>query len=166
MANNINKKFISTLLPKRTQNSNKSTYGRILNIAGSAFYPGAAYLSSVSALRIGAGYVSLACIPQLINVISSMAPEITYLPLNSSSIGCIDSNNNIKDLSSYNVISLGCGITTNESTKKFILELISLINERQRLIIDADGINIIAMNKSNIYLKSEKVLLNQRYYNI
>lgn len=154
MANNINKKFISTLLPKRTQNSNKSTYGRILNIAGSAFYPGAAYLSSVSALRIGAGYVSLACIPQLINVISSMAPEITYLPLNSSSIGCIDSNNNIKDLSSYNVISLGCGITTNESTKKFILELISLINERQRLIIDADGINIIAMNKSNIYLKN------------
>ena len=95
MANNINKKFISTLLPKRTQNSNKSTYGRILNIAGSAFYPGAAYLSSVSALRIGAGYVSLACIPQLINVISSMAPEITYLPLNSSSIGCIDSNNKV-----------------------------------------------------------------------
>ncbi len=154
MANIINKKLINSLLPKRIQNSNKSTFGRVLNIAGSAFYPGAAFLSSISALRIGAGYVSLACIPQLISIVSSMAPEITYISLNSSSTGCIDSNNKIKDLSTYNVISLGCGITTNDTTKNFILNLLPQISERQRLVIDADGINIIAMNKSDIYLKN------------
>lgn len=154
MANYINKKLVNSLLPKRVQNSNKSTFGRILNIAGSAYYPGAAFLSSISALKIGAGYVSLACIPQLINIVSSMAPEITYIPLNSTIEGCIGFENNIIDLANYNVISMGCGITTNESTKKFILNLISQINDRQKLIIDADGINIIAMNKSNIYLKN------------
>ena len=83
-----------------------------------------------------------------------MAPEITYISLNSSSTGCIDSNNKIKDLSTYNVISLGCGITTNDTTKNFILNLLPQISERQRLVIDADGINIIAMNKSDIYLKN------------
>ena len=154
MANIINKKLINSHITKRIQNSNKSTFGRVLNIAGSAFYPGAAFLSSISALRIGAGYVSLACIPQLISIVSSMAPEITYISLNSSSTGCIDSNNKIKDLSTYNVISLGCGITTNDTTKNFILNLLPQISERQRLVIDADGINIIAMNKSDIYLKN------------
>ena len=43
-------------LPKRIENSNKSTYGRVLNIAGSDYMTGAAYLSSVSALKVGCGY--------------------------------------------------------------------------------------------------------------
>ena len=38
-------------LPERFENSNKSTYGKVLNIAGSDYMPGAAYLSSVSALK-------------------------------------------------------------------------------------------------------------------
>ena len=47
-------------MPKREQNSNKGTFGKILNISGSKYMPGAAYLSSISALKIGAGYVELA----------------------------------------------------------------------------------------------------------
>ena len=39
---------IVRLLPNRIKNSHKGTYGRVLNIAGSCQYQGAAYLSSVS----------------------------------------------------------------------------------------------------------------------
>ena len=60
MANFIEAKFVSSLLPKRDDNSNKGSFGKILNIAGSKMYSGAAFLSSKSALKVGAGFVSLA----------------------------------------------------------------------------------------------------------
>ena len=47
-------------LPERPENSNKGTFGKILNVSGSEYMTGAAYLSSVSALKTGAGYVELA----------------------------------------------------------------------------------------------------------
>ena len=37
-------------LPPRKQNSHKGSFGKVLNIAGSPNYSGAAYLSSMSAL--------------------------------------------------------------------------------------------------------------------
>ena len=43
-------------LPERPEFSNKATFGKVLNIAGSEFYSGAAYLSSLSALKVGCGY--------------------------------------------------------------------------------------------------------------
>ena len=153
MVNSISKKLVSSIIPERQENSNKSTFGRVLNIAGSSFYPGAAFLSSISALKTGCGYVSLACIKSLIHVIASMVPEITYIPLKENRLGSIDSDNEIKQLLTFNVVSLGCGITTNDSTKSFILNLLPKISDRQKLIIDADGINILAMHKGEINLK-------------
>ena len=72
---------IKKLLPKRIQNSHKGTYGRILNIAGSKNYTGAAYLSSLSALRVGAGYVTLASSEYVCQIVASMTPDLTFLPL-------------------------------------------------------------------------------------
>lgn len=46
-------------LPFRKQDSHKGTFGKVLNISGSRYMPGAAYLSSVSALKIGCGYCFL-----------------------------------------------------------------------------------------------------------
>lgn len=154
MADLINKKIISSLFPKRIQNSHKYTNGKILNVAGASIYPGAAYLSSISPLKIGAGFVALACVKSIIHSIVTMSPEITFIPLNEDESGCIDSNNEINDLISFNVISIGCGITTNLSTEKFIIDLLSKINERQRVIIDADGLNILSVQKNEISLKN------------
>ena len=47
-------------LPIREENSNKGTFGKILNVSGAEYMTGAALLSSVAALRIGAGFVELA----------------------------------------------------------------------------------------------------------
>ena len=52
--------LILSLLPKRVPNSHKGTYGHVLNIAGSTQFPGAAFLSSISSLKVGAGYCMLA----------------------------------------------------------------------------------------------------------
>ena len=47
-------------MPNREQNSNKGTFGKVLNFAGSKNYIGAAYLSTISPLKAGAGFVALA----------------------------------------------------------------------------------------------------------
>lgn len=154
MANNINRKIVQGLLPKRPEDSNKGTFGKILNISGSKNYTGAAYLSSLAALKIGAGYVTLACPKSISSIIATMLPEITFLPLEETNIGSISRNNSIPDLYTYNVLSLGCGITTNEETREFAFKIINELNRNQKVIIDADGINILANHKGEISLKN------------
>ena len=66
-------------MPLRPQNSNKGTFGKILNIAGSNQYIGAAYLSTLAALKVGAGYVALSTTEKVINSVSQMVPEAVFL---------------------------------------------------------------------------------------
>lgn len=150
----INKKLVFGKLPQRPEDSNKGTFGRVLNVAGSANYSGAAYLSSVAALKIGAGYLRLACPDVIIPVIASMTPEIIFEPLTSTKNGVIASDNKIKDLFSYDVISIGCGISTDEETRDFLFSFLNELNARQKVVIDADGINILAGHKGEISLKN------------
>lgn len=154
MANNIDKKVVQGLLPARPEDSNKGTFGKVLNIAGSKNLTGAAYLSSLAALKIGAGYVTLACPQSIIQIIATMLPEVTFLPLEETDSGSISKSNSIKDLYQYGVISIGCGITTNKETKSFVFDILNGLNKTQKVIIDADGINILANHKGEISLKN------------
>lgn len=132
--------------PKRIQNSHKGTFGRILNISGSQNYSGAAILSSLAALKAGAGYVTLACPDIIVKSIASYTPDITFLPLKSTCVGSISPENTNSVLSSirnYDVISIGSGLTTKEETKKFVIELLNKIEKP--IVIDADALNIIAI---------------------
>ena len=85
----LTKDIILNLLPKRIQNSHKGSYGHILNIAGSTQYTGAAYLSSISSLKVGAGYCMLASCSDVINTVSSLTPDVTFLDLGQSQYGTI-----------------------------------------------------------------------------
>lgn len=153
MAEYINKKNIIDLFPKREQISNKATFGRVLNIAGCKNYIGAAYLSSISPLKTGCGFVSLACVESIVPIIASMLPEITFIPLKEEE-GCISSDNLIEDMSAYNVVSIGCGLNTKEKTKEFFFKLITQINDNHKVVIDADGLNILSEYEGEISLKN------------
>lgn len=150
----IDNKYAFGRLPKRPEDSNKATFGKVLNIAGSRKYIGAAYLSSISSLKVGAGYVTLACPNEIIPIIAQMSPELTFLGLNVTSNGVIAHDNKIDDLYAYNVISVGCGITTEEETRKFVFDILNSLNKTQKVIIDADGINVLANHKGEISLKN------------
>ena len=69
-------------LPVREQNSNKGTFGKVLNVAGSENYIGAAYLSSFAALKIGSGYVALASGKNIIDSVSKLLPEAVFISRN------------------------------------------------------------------------------------
>lgn len=139
------------LLPKRIQNSHKGTYGKVLNIAGSKNYTGAAYLSSLSALKVGAGYVTLASSEYVCQIVASMTPDITFLPLTNTSE--LDEKFN-----EYNVILIGCGLSQDENAQILINYVIKKAKELNKLtVIDADGLNILS--KSQIKDLGENFIL-------
>ena len=156
----MNEKFITTdsfyvsrLLPKRVQNSNKGTYGTVLNIAGSTYYSGAAYLSSIASLKVGAGLVRLASELGVIDTVSKMSPDITFINLGSNNIGTIPKNGDkfLKNTKEPNSIIIGCGLTTFEPVREFVLKvLLNYANSSVPIIIDADAINILSTMKNPI----------------
>ena len=134
-------------LPVREQNSNKGTFGKVLNVSGSKNYIGAAYLSSLAALKIGAGYVSLASDKNIIKSVSTLLPEAVFISRLKA----------YKNLDKYNILLIGCGLgqslISNFWFKKFI-------NKSQNLnlpiVIDADGLNI--ESKLNLPLNENCIL--------
>ncbi|MFH1031281.1 MAG: NAD(P)H-hydrate epimerase, partial [Chloroflexota bacterium] len=70
-----------SVLPKRPLGANKGTFGKVLIVAGSINYVGAAYLACSGAIRVGAGLVTLATASSLQPILASKLTEITYLPL-------------------------------------------------------------------------------------
>ena len=125
-------------LPKREQFSNKSTFGKVLNIAGSEFYTGAAYLSSIAALKVGCGYITLSSSPKVLNTIAYKSSDIVFLPF----------ENIKKKINDYNAISIGCGLSTELGVSilfKSTLETLSKIETP--VIIDADGLNLLSKMK-------------------
>lgn len=144
----ITKEFVKDYMPLRSDVSNKGTYGKVLNIAGSLFYQGAAFLASVTPLKVGAGLVTLASIEPVINNMVSLSPCVTLFPLNSCENKCID-RSAIEQiagiLEQYNTISIGPGLSTLPAVSNFILKLIhSLCNADKKVVLDADALNIIA----------------------
>lgn len=147
----IEKNTVKYLIPKRPENSNKGTFGRILTIAGSLNYQGAAYLSAVSALKSGAGLVSLATIETVINNISALTPNLTFLKLRDSYKQCIasDSFPEIKPFfDKYNVIAMGPGLSDNPAVFAFVNEALGFMKDIETpVVLDADALNAIADSK-------------------
>ncbi len=154
MVEYIDYKLVHGKMPKRPEDSNKATFGKILNIAGSKNYIGAAYLSSMSGYKIGAGMVTVAAPDIIVPILASKMTEPTFIYLKSNKDGAIAADNTIPDLQNYNVVSVGCGLTNCEDTKHFVFNLLNQLNTVQKVVIDADGINILANHKGEISLKN------------
>ncbi len=150
--------MIREFIPKRNAVSHKATYGRLLNIAGSARYTGAALLSTDAALKTGVGLCTLATPARVVNAIAAAVPETTYLPLSHNRDGFVDEEGAkeisgfIKD-NKFSVISVGCGLGKSEIVREIVENLIK--NADCPVIIDADGLNSISEN-INILKENKK----------
>lgn len=77
----IEQDWVANLMPERLRTAHKRDNGHVLVIAGSQSLPGAALLACRSALRAGAGLVTLASIPSVCAVAAAQLPEVMHLPL-------------------------------------------------------------------------------------
>ena len=153
LAEQVNKEVTNSdwaklFLPERPLEANKGSFGRVLVVAGSINYIGAAYLACSGALRVGAGLVTLATAHSLQPILASKLTEVTYLPLPESGPGIISPEAARlihQELSHYNVLLLGCGLGQSQSAIRFIqAALLRLKLEPPPLVLDADALNTLA----------------------
>lgn len=126
-------------LPFREENSNKGTFGKILNVSGSEYMTGAACLSSIAALKIGAGYVELASHKNALKAAASHCPEIVLAPVDKI----------LEILKTSTVLLIGCGLSTTSDAVQIFKQTISNALHLPT-VIDADGLNILSANKINL----------------
>lgn len=131
-------------LPYRAAESNKGTFGKILNISGSQYMPGAAYISSVAAMTTGCGLVCLMADKDVIKSVSSLTPMITFT-----------SYSQLKEkLKTFDVLLIGCGLSASKKAVKIFNSAVKYSNIPA--VIDADGLNILA--KKFIKLPDKTIL--------
>ncbi len=130
-------------LPKREDNSNKSSFGKLLMITGSSRYRGAAHLGVEAALRGGVGYVSYVGVPELVDALSQKYPEVIYHQ--SSDIANI-SDEGIEEIVKLSLLSsatlVGSGSDNTEGLFRLVKALLG--QEGSLIILDADAINALA----------------------
>jgi len=149
---------VFTKLPKRQRISNKGDYGRLLNIAGSENYVGAAWLSTNAALRTGTGLVTLCSVKSVTSAVSITLHESTYLPLtDSGQIKTEHINDILSAAENATAVLIGCGTGCNEDIAKITLSLIKYAG--CPVIIDADGLNSIAPHINEIKDNNGMVVL-------
>lgn len=124
---------IHDLLPDRTVDSHKGTYGKALIIGGSANYRGAPGLSAHAAYRIGAGLVTVSAPEPVINTLSGQLMEVTWLP----------AGDILSALRQYSAVLLGPGWGTSQDTGDLLHNILSS-DDLPTLVIDADGLNLLA----------------------
>lgn len=77
----LTSKTVKSFFPKRPAESNKGTFGRVLVVAGSSAMAGAAVLCAKSALKAGAGLVTLALPESRQQTAAAALPEAITVPL-------------------------------------------------------------------------------------
>ena len=128
-------KFDSSVFKKRIKESHKGLYGHVLVIGGDIGMSGAARLACESALRTGAGLVSLATRYAHASMINSARPEIMSYP--------VERENEIKFLiDKAGVIAIGPGLGKSEWAATMFA---TTINSEKTLVVDADALNMLSI---------------------
>ncbi len=141
---------VLTLEP-RAAAANKGSFGHVLVVGGS-FGPaggkaGAPAMTSMAAMRAGAGLVTAAVPAPALPVVSSFAPELMTWPLAANAEGQASPQNLAPEklaalTKGITVLALGPGLGQSDDTAKFCKGL--LAETTMPVVIDADALNILA----------------------
>lgn len=143
----LNTAWVRERLPKRPKSSNKGTFGRVLVVAGSTNYPGAARLAAEACYRAGAGLVTISCPARVQAMLASAIPEATWLPFSGDSGAISDRavDQIIDNLASYNTLLIGPGLSQYEGVRAAVMRIVAAIPPNVRAsVIDADALNALA----------------------
>lgn len=117
-------------LPRRQQDSHKGSYGEVLILGGNSGMLGAPILAGRAALMCGAGKVHLGMMDERFPSIDVVHPELMIASARSSDLN-------------RPVVVIGPGLSTSEEAKYFVQKV---IEESSNLVIDADALNLIAID--------------------
>lgn len=122
------------LLPRRRITGHKNTYGRVLAVAGSQGFTGAAMLSVDAAVASGSGLVVLTSFDETLRILVPRLTEVMSLPLEKLETG----------VRSAQAVAFGPGLGQHRDVYKMLLRTVKTLQEekesRKTLVLDADGL--------------------------
>lgn len=120
----------------RTQNSHKGSYGHLLVCGGQAGMSGAVLLAGETALRAGAGVVSIATDNAHAACINLSRPELMVKAVT-------DSATLLMLAERASVIALGPGLGTSD-WGQLCFDVLVNMDDSKPVVLDADGLNLLA----------------------
>ena len=138
---------VLSLLPDRDPWGHKGTFGKILLLCGSLGFTGAAYLAAMGALRSGAGLTFLG-VPESIYAIEAVKlnePVVFPLPDADGKLSEAAVPEILRRLPGMDAVLIGPGLGQSEGTFRVVKAV--LRNAACPVVLDADGINVIAAHK-------------------
>jgi hydroxyethylthiazole kinase-like uncharacterized protein yjeF len=133
---------IAPLIGPRPRDSNKGMYGHVLVVGGSLGKAGAAAMGGFSALRSGAGLVTVATPRSVLATVAGFHSELMTEPLGETESGGIST----QALGAFwhaaegkTVLAIGPGISRHPETSEFVRTVIH--KSTTPTVLDADGLN-------------------------
>ena len=136
--------FVNRNLPKRENNSQKGDYGKVLIIGGKTGMTGAPTMAAEAALKMGAGLVTVGVCSSLNPIFETKLTEaMTYpLPEVDGHLSADGAETIKKLIKKCDCVLFGPGAGTSEDIYVILKEIME--NCSVPLIIDADGLNVLA----------------------
>ncbi|MCI0346003.1 MAG: NAD(P)H-hydrate dehydratase [Chloroflexi bacterium] len=138
---------VSALLPQRPARGHKGTFGKLLVIAGSLDYAGAALLTCRAAARAGAGLVTLAVPESLQPLFAAKVVEATTMALPEDEVEALDPELAIAAIldHEHDAIALGPGLRPGLATTEFVRLILEPPGESPPpLVLDAEALRSMA----------------------
>jgi hydroxyethylthiazole kinase-like uncharacterized protein yjeF len=127
-------------------NANKGKFGHVLVVGGSYGTAGAPSMSSLAALRTGAGLVTAAVPHCVVNTVARIAPELMVRGLaekdGAAALANLEDTALAKLMKGIKVLAMGPGLSTKGEASQFARELIAKTSVP--VVIDADALNAFA----------------------
>ena len=123
------------LLPKRINDSNKGTYGKVVIIAGSKNMAGAAVMASKACYQMGCGLIKVVTCEENRTIIQSLVPE-AILTTYENDLSNIDS-----EIQWGDVVLIGPGLSTSDVAVSLVKKVLEC---EKRIVMDADALNILS----------------------
>lgn len=135
------KALVASLLKPRNKFSHKGSFGHALLMAGSKGKSGSAIIGSLACMRSGAGLLTLHSTKETLTALLHHLPE---------AMGSEDENadhiSGIEKPENFDAIAFGPGVGMHEDTQQTLKKLLNYY--AGKLVIDADGLNILSENKT------------------
>jgi hydroxyethylthiazole kinase-like uncharacterized protein yjeF len=144
----LDDRLIAALLPERPPRGHKGTFGKVLVIAGSLDYAGAALLVCRAAGRAGAGLVTLAVPESLQPLFATKVVEATTMALPEDDVEEVDPEPALARIldHEHDAIVLGPGLRPGLATTELVSRLLDAGDEGSPapIVLDAEALRSMA----------------------
>jgi ADP-dependent NAD(P)H-hydrate dehydratase / NAD(P)H-hydrate epimerase len=124
-------------LAPRSRQGHKGQFGRVVVVGGGVGMPGAVCLAAESALRVGAGLVTVASRPEHLQVVVGTRPELMFHAI--AGAGDVP-----RAIAGADVVLIGPGLGRDAWGREVLSATLSAVTPETRLVVDADALNLIA----------------------